>query len=64
MEKIIYYKKLCAGVKYPIYGTQWHPEKNPFFWDSRYHVNHSLEGIKGTQYMANFFMQEGKLISK
>ena len=48
--------------QYPIFGSQWHPEKNAFEW-SRNHdgtfyeaINHSPDAIKVGQWAANFFV--------
>ncbi|XP_071340750.1 gamma-glutamyl hydrolase isoform X2 [Trachinotus anak] len=43
---------------YPIYGTQWHPEKNAFEWRRPYYA-HSSSAVKTTFYMAEFFVSEG-----
>ncbi|CAG2106417.1 unnamed protein product [Medioppia subpectinata] len=45
----------------PIYGVQWHPEKNQFeFAYNQNHQNipHEPNAIKVSQYMANFFVNE------
>ncbi|XP_042366323.1 gamma-glutamyl hydrolase [Plectropomus leopardus] len=44
---------------YPIYGTQWHPEKNAFEW-TRPYITHSQAAIKTTFYMAEFFVNEAR----
>ncbi|CAL8295094.1 unnamed protein product [Lota lota] len=44
---------------YPIYGTQWHPEKNTFEW-TRAYIPHSPNAIKTTFFMADFFVNEAK----
>ncbi|XP_042255871.1 gamma-glutamyl hydrolase [Thunnus thynnus] len=44
---------------YPIYGTQWHPEKNAFEW-TRPYIPHSPSAIKTTFYMAEFFVSEAR----
>ncbi|XP_068438048.1 gamma-glutamyl hydrolase-like [Clinocottus analis] len=44
---------------YPIYGTQWHPEKNAFEWRNSY-IPHSASAIKTGFYMAYFFVKEAK----
>ncbi|XP_008290933.1 gamma-glutamyl hydrolase [Stegastes partitus] len=44
---------------YPIYGTQWHPEKNAFEW-SRPYIPHSPSAVKTTFYMAEFFVNEAR----
>ncbi|KAG9347972.1 hypothetical protein JZ751_003991, partial [Albula glossodonta] len=42
----------------PIYGTQWHPEKNAFEW-TRPYIPHSPYAVKATFFMAEFFVNEG-----
>ncbi|XP_031439903.1 gamma-glutamyl hydrolase-like [Clupea harengus] len=44
---------------YPVYGTQWHPEKNAFEWSQTYYP-HTPSAIKTTFYMADFFVNEAK----
>lgn len=49
--------------KYPIYATQWHPEKNIYEWQKvngiPYEaINHSPDAVLISQYMADFFVQE------
>ncbi|XP_048122096.1 gamma-glutamyl hydrolase-like isoform X1 [Alosa alosa] len=44
---------------YPIYGVQWHPEKNAFEWSQTYYP-HTPSAIKTTFYMADFFVNEAK----
>ncbi|KAM6971634.1 gamma-glutamyl hydrolase [Tautogolabrus adspersus] len=44
---------------YPIYGAQWHPEKNAFEWREPY-IPHSSSAIKTTFYMAEFFVNEAR----
>lgn len=44
---------------YPIYGTQWHPEKNPFEWTKSY-IPHSRSAVRTTFYMAEFFVNEAR----
>ncbi|XP_029979813.1 gamma-glutamyl hydrolase-like isoform X2 [Sphaeramia orbicularis] len=44
---------------YPIYGTQWHPEKNAFEWLKSYY-SHSRSAVKTTFYMAEFFVNEAR----
>ena len=49
---------------YPVYGTQWHPEKNNFEWGMRtdgtpYEViNHTPEAVHASQALANYFVGE------
>ncbi|XP_078136573.1 gamma-glutamyl hydrolase isoform X2 [Sander vitreus] len=44
---------------YPIYGSQWHPEKNAFEWGRPY-IPHSPSAVKTTFYMAEFFVNEAR----
>ncbi|XP_019730977.1 gamma-glutamyl hydrolase isoform X2 [Hippocampus comes] len=44
---------------YPIYGTQWHPEKNAFEW-RRPFVAHTPSGVRVTFFMAEFFVSEAR----
>ncbi|KAI4806344.1 hypothetical protein KUCAC02_017173 [Chaenocephalus aceratus] len=44
---------------YPIYGTQWHPEKNAFQWRRPY-ISHSPSAVMSTFYMAQFFVNEAR----
>ncbi|KAJ8376655.1 hypothetical protein SKAU_G00072350 [Synaphobranchus kaupii] len=43
----------------PIYGTQWHPEKNAFEW-TRPYIPHSPSSVMTTFYMSNFFVNEAR----
>ncbi|KAK3789568.1 hypothetical protein RRG08_016247 [Elysia crispata] len=51
---------LMEAYHYPIYASQWHPEKNVFKWSTGRAINHSFHAIKVTQYMANFFVSEAR----
>ena len=52
----------------PIYGTQWHPEKNNFEWGVSQTdpnlpleaINHSPAAVKASQAMADFFLSEAR----
>lgn len=44
---------------YPIYGVQWHPEKNAFEWTRPYY-DHSPDGVRVTFQFANFFVNEAR----
>lgn len=47
--------------KYPIYGVQWHPEKSNFEFTTKYNnIPHSVNAVRITQYMANFFVNEAR----
>jgi gamma-glutamyl hydrolase len=45
---------------YPIYGLQFHPEKNVYEWREDKRHPHSAEAIRVSQYFGNFFVNEGK----
>uniref|UniRef100_A0A5F8H609 folate gamma-glutamyl hydrolase n=1 Tax=Monodelphis domestica TaxID=13616 RepID=A0A5F8H609_MONDO len=46
--------------EYPIYGVQWHPEKNAFEWKKLKGLVHSPVGIRMSFYMADFFVNEAR----
>lgn len=46
------------GIKYPVFGTQWHPEKNTFEWTDREGIPHTPGAVIVAQYTANFFVQQ------
>ena len=52
---------------YPIFGSQWHPEKNTFEWGlnadgtPKEAINHSPDAVAAAQYMANFFVQQARM---
>lgn len=45
---------------YPIFGVQWHPEKNPFEWKSTSNISHITEAVHVAFYMAEFFVNEAR----
>ena len=48
------------GKKYPVFGTQWHPEKNTFEWTDREGIPHTPGAVAVAQYTANFFVQQAR----
>ncbi|XP_077057686.1 gamma-glutamyl hydrolase [Siphateles boraxobius] len=44
---------------FPIYATQWHPEKNAFEW-SRPYIPHSPRAVQTSFYTAHFFINEAR----
>mmetsp|Transcript_14947 Transcript_14947/g.28269 ORF Transcript_14947/g.28269 Transcript_14947/m.28269 type:complete len:360 (-) Transcript_14947:213-1292(-) len=48
------------GKKYPIYGTQWHPEKNNFEWTTLVDIPHLPEAIELSQAMGNVFLNSAR----
>ncbi|XP_054841164.1 gamma-glutamyl hydrolase [Eublepharis macularius] len=45
---------------YPVYGVQWHPEKNPFEWKNETGIPHSRTAMKVTYYIADFLVNEAR----
>ncbi|XP_060099693.1 gamma-glutamyl hydrolase [Heteronotia binoei] len=45
---------------YPVYGVQWHPEKNPFEWKNETGIPHSRSAVKVTYYIADFLVNEAR----
>jgi len=43
---------------YPIFGTQWHPEKIMFEWKSGTEINHSFNSVELNSWTARFFVNE------
>ena len=48
------------GRDYPIYATQWHPEKNNFEWIESKDIPHSKAATEVGDYFANFFVNEAR----
>jgi gamma-glutamyl hydrolase len=42
--------------KFPIFATQWHPEKLQFEWTLAEALDHSLAAVQAMQYMADTFV--------
>ena len=48
---------LFESKKYPIWGSQFHPEKNQFEWAVKYdEIPHSQPAVDISLYFANFFV--------
>ena len=50
-------------VNHPIYGVQWHPEKNMFEFAFNTSIPHSSDAVLISQYMANFFVDQVRQLS-
>ncbi|CAF0762035.1 unnamed protein product [Rotaria sordida] len=46
--------------RYPIFGVQWHPEKNAFEWRVNTTIPHTKDSVEVMQYMANFFTNQAR----
>jgi len=58
-----YGKEFVSSIEaydFPIYGTQWHPEKNNFEFHPDLHVAHNKAGVDTSLYMASFFVNEAR----
>ena len=51
---------IIEAIDYPIYSTQFHPEKNPFEWRDSLPIPHTSEAISVSTYLANFFIFEAR----
>lgn len=50
---------LMESHKYPIWGSQFHPEKNAYEWSHRRkNIPHDRAAIESVAFFANFFVQE------
>lgn len=52
------YMALVEHKKYPIYASQFHPEKNAFEWSIYADIPHSRNAILFMQYLGNFLVDE------
>jgi len=51
---------MMEGIKYPVYGAQWHAEKPEFEWNPAEVINHSADAIYSMQYFGRFFVDEAR----
>ena len=51
-------KSSSVARRYPIFGVQWHPEKNGFEWQVNSTIPHGKDAIQVMEYMANFFTDQ------
>ena len=52
---------IFSAYDYPIYGVQWHPEKNNFeHYEGYNELPGTAHGVLVSQYMANFFVNEAR----
>ena len=49
----------CLAFNYPIFGVQFHPEKNCFEWIPK-NVNHSRDAVEICHFFADFLVSEGE----
>lgn len=48
------------GVHLPIFGVQWHPEKNAYEWTPRENIPHSEAAVSVMQWVADRFVQHAR----
>eukprot|EP00003_Mantamonas_plastica_P024915 TRINITY_DN4762_c0_g1_i1.p1 TRINITY_DN4762_c0_g1~~TRINITY_DN4762_c0_g1_i1.p1 ORF type:complete len:378 (+),score=134.15 TRINITY_DN4762_c0_g1_i1:129-1136(+) len=48
------------GKEFPIYGTQWHPEKPLFEWNPNEVINHSFDSVVANRFTNTFFVNEAR----
>jgi gamma-glutamyl hydrolase len=51
---------MIQGKNVPIYGTQFHPEKSVYEWDSNEVMKHTRQAVFAAQYLADFFVDESR----
>ena len=56
LEKLNPNSNFFSDKKAPIFGLQWHPEKNLFIFNPNLAIDHSPLAIAAAQYIANTFM--------
>ena len=52
---------LMEGKNYPIWASQFHPEKNPYEWTRHYtEIPHSKHAMISSAYFADFFVEQAR----
>jgi len=46
------------GKVFPVYGVQFHPERNAFEWDVQEHLDHAEIAVKAMQHLSRFYVGE------
>ena len=50
---------LLEAKNYPIWGSQFHPEKNPYEWTRKYdNIPHSKNAVEAASFFANYFVEQ------
>lgn len=56
----VQFVSMVEGKRYPIWATQYHPEKNQFEWTRSVDFNHEPDAIRVSQFFANFFVNQAR----
>ncbi|CAI2370140.1 unnamed protein product [Moneuplotes crassus] len=59
-EKDQEYVAVIEAKNFPIYGFQFHPEKNIYTWRTDMEIPHSRVAIEFSQFLSNFFIDEAR----
>jgi len=51
---------IIEAKQYPIFATQFHPEKNIYEWDPTVPQPHDFYSVKVSTYLADFFVSEAR----
>jgi len=54
------FASVMEGKNYPVYGVQFHPERNAFEWNVHENIDHSRQAIRASQYFGDFFVDEAR----
>ena len=54
------YVGLIEAIRYPIYGSQFHPEKNIYEWWTGETIPHTFHSVAVATYFTNFFISESR----
>ncbi|KAJ4454700.1 putative Gamma-glutamyl hydrolase A [Paratrimastix pyriformis] len=49
---------MVEGRKYPVYGLQWHAERNQYEWGTGEKLDHSVEAVRAVEWVVNYFVQD------
>jgi len=49
------------GNNYPVYGIQWHAEKNQFEWNPDEVIQHTADAIYAMQYFGRYLVDQARM---
>jgi len=64
-RKGVAFVSTIEAFEYPIFGSQWHPEKNAFEWQTMdgvpaEDINHGAQAVVAAHYTADFFVRQAR----